>query len=323
MALPLIVGFVVLGVHNRAITGSVTTSPYQVFNDVYTPRHVYGFNNVVRGEQHLGPRVLDHYDRWAINLTSALAVENSKNRLLASWQWTVGLVPLLVAVVVFVVGHVSNVPAVFGFRAPIHGHVENVPHVGDGRWWLIFASIVSLFAVHVPYWFVGIFHWHYVFETGPLWCLLLASATDTLCRAWLAAERPRMPIWWACVIASTMVINLVDFAPFWYPSKLQAGVEQIAFSRLRYQAVEELFRRDVRQRPALVLIEADPADRSIDYVVNEPSLSAELLRGRYPVADWPLDKIVAEFPDRTVYLFRAKTGELQQVSRLQEPAHAK
>ena len=193
MALPLMVGFVVLGIHNRAITGRAMTSPYQLFNDVYTPRHVFGFNNVVRGEQHLGPRVLDHYDRWAENLTPTLAIENAKNRLLAAWQWTVGLVPLLAGLVVFVVGHVSNAPGSARSEAPNDGNVENVPNGRDWRWWLIFASIVSLFAVHVPYWFDGMFHWHYVFETGPLWCLVLAAGTDTVCRSWLSAERPRMP----------------------------------------------------------------------------------------------------------------------------------
>ncbi len=322
MALPLIVGFVVLGIHNRAITGSLTTSPYQLFNDVYTPRHVYGFNNVERGKQHLGPRVLDHYDSWAINLTPSVAAENAQNRLLASWQWTVGLVPLLAALIFFVVNGVGSL-----FRG---GHSASVTEATpNGRlekdsqpigWWLIFASIVSLFAVHVPYWFVGIFHWHYVFETGPLWCLLLAWATDTLSRAWLAAERPRMPVWWTLLIASAVVVNLIDVAPLWYPSKLQAGVEQIAFSRLKYQAFDELLRLEVRQRPALVLIEADPADRHIDYVVNEPSLSADVLRGRYP---WPLEKLATDFPNRTVYLFRAKTGEFRQVSRAKESADAK
>jgi len=123
-----------------------------------------------------------------------------------------------------------------------------------------------------------------------------------------------MPIWWATVIGEAVLVNQVEVAPFWYPSRLQAGVEQVAFSRLRYQAFNELLEREIRQRPALVLIEADPADRHIDYVVNEPSLSAEIIRGRFPVADWPLERIVAEFPDRTVYLFRAKSGELRKVT---------
>ncbi|HLQ43205.1 MAG TPA: glycosyltransferase family 39 protein, partial [Planctomycetaceae bacterium] len=102
MSFPFCVAFGVLAIHNRSITGNYVKTPYQLFTEIYTPRHVYGFNNVVRGEQHLGPRVLDNYDRWAVNLTPALAIENSKNRLIASWQWTVGVVPLLAASVLFV-----------------------------------------------------------------------------------------------------------------------------------------------------------------------------------------------------------------------------
>ncbi len=292
MSLPLVAGFLMLAIHNRAITGSMTTSPYQLFTDIYTPRHVYGFNNVVRGEQHLGPRVLDHYDRWAVNLTPALAVENTKNRLLAAWQWTVGLVPLLAATVVFLVGHAS-----------------------DRRWWLIFGAVASLYVVHVPYWFVGISNWHYVFETGPLWCLLLASATDLLARNWLAADRPRMPVWWGLLVVSAVAVNVTDFPPLWFPSKIEVGANEIAFPRRKYQAFEELLRREVTRRPALVLVDADPADRHIDYVVNEPSLSSEILRARYPVAGWPLERIIAAFPTRAVYLFHAKTGELRRVGQ--------
>ncbi|TXT21908.1 MAG: hypothetical protein FD138_3935 [Planctomycetota bacterium] len=218
MSLPLIAGFVALGVHNRAITGSVTTSPYQLFTDLYTPRHVYGFNNVVRGEQHLGPRVLDHYDLWALNLTPTLAWENSKIRLLAAWQWTIGLVPLLAAVVVFLVTGSSR----------------------DRRWWLIFAACVSLFVVHVPYWFDGIFHWHYVFETGPLWCLILAAATDTLARSWLAAERPRMPIWWGLLVAAAVAVNVTDFPPLWFPSKISRPGRSA--HRLRCQRTKSVVR---------------------------------------------------------------------------------
>ncbi|MCX7419455.1 MAG: hypothetical protein NT013_07945 [Planctomycetia bacterium] len=294
MAVPLIVGFALLAVQNKAITGSVTNSPYELFNEIYTPSHIYGFNNVVRGKQRVGPRVLENYDRMAVNLNPALAAENSWKRLLASWQWTLGVVPLLVASVIFV----------------LTGHTR------DRRWWLVFASVVSLFAAHVPYWFTGIFDWHYVFESGPLWCLLLAAITNTLGQSWLAADRPRMPVWWGLLIGSVVLVNHIEAIPFWYSSKLQAGVEQVAFSRLKYQAFDELLKREVRQRPALVLVEADPSDRHIDYVVNEPSLSAEIIRGRYSVTDWPIERIVAEFPDRHIYLYHAKTGELKSVTRL-------
>ena len=90
--------------YDRAITGNGFVSPYQLYTDTYTPRHVYGFNNVLRGEQRLGPKVLDKYDRWAENLTPRLAVENVAARAAASARWTLGTVPLTMAVVVFVSG---------------------------------------------------------------------------------------------------------------------------------------------------------------------------------------------------------------------------
>lgn len=292
MTLPLLVGFIVLGIHNHAITGSVVKTPYESFNDIYTPRHGYGFNNVVRGEQHLGPRVLDNYDRWAVNLTPTLAIQNTFTRLIASWQWTLGLMPLLAGVIVFVVA----------------GPAE------DRRWWLIFAAIVSLFVVHVPYWFTGIFDWHYVFESGPLWCLLLAAATDRLHREWLAADRPRMIVWWGMFVASSVLVNHVDVPPLWYPSKLEAAVSQISFSRRKYQTFDEWLDREVTQRPALVLIEADSADRHIDYVINEPSLSNDVLRGRWPIAGWTIERVVATFPDRAIYWADVKAGDLRLIA---------
>ncbi len=293
MVVPLLVGFIVLGMQNVAITGRVMTSPYQLFTDIYSPRHVYGFHNVERGQTQPRRDVFANYDDWAEDLTSALAVTNAKNRLIASWQWTVGIVPLLAGSVFFLLTTNSR----------------------DRRWWMICASIVSLFAVHVPYWFDGMFHWHYVFETGPLWCLVLAAATDTLCRNWLSNERPRMPVWWAAMIGAAVLVNHLELSPFWYPSRLAAHVAQASFSRLRYQNLNERLQREVRQCPALVLIEANPADQHIDYVVNEPSLSADVIRGRYPLAEWPLERIVAEFPNRAVYLFRAKTGEMRRIQR--------
>ena len=96
-AAPLAIGLAGLFFYDRAITGSGFLTPYQLYTDIYTPRHVYGFNNVVRGEQRLGPKVLDNYDHWAENLTPRLAVENVErsgpSRRLAGrwdrcrWQW--------------------------------------------------------------------------------------------------------------------------------------------------------------------------------------------------------------------------------------------
>ncbi|MCA9007263.1 MAG: glycosyltransferase family 39 protein, partial [Planctomycetaceae bacterium] len=143
LAIPLVCGLTVMFFYNQSITGNGLKMPYQLYTDIYTPRHVYGFDNVVRGEQKLGPKVLENYDKWAENLTPALAVQNVQNRLLASLQWTLGLVPLALAGLIFLITEYRRWT----------------------RWWLIFASIVSLHVVHIPYWYDGIMHWHYVFET--------------------------------------------------------------------------------------------------------------------------------------------------------------
>src|SRR5690606_27136689 len=45
MALPIVVGLAGLFAYSKAITGDGLLSPYQQYTDIYTPRHVYGFNN--------------------------------------------------------------------------------------------------------------------------------------------------------------------------------------------------------------------------------------------------------------------------------------
>jgi hypothetical protein len=100
---PIVLGLILLFFYNRAIPGNGLLSPYQLYTDTYTPRHVYGFNNVVRGEQRLGPRVMENYDRWAENLSPKLAVKNEVERLASSARWTLGLIPLAMAGVVFLI----------------------------------------------------------------------------------------------------------------------------------------------------------------------------------------------------------------------------
>jgi hypothetical protein len=42
-------------------------------------------------------------------------------------------------------------------------------------------------------------------------------------------------------------------------------------------------------KPILLLIEGDPADKSIDYVTNDPDLSGRVLRGRFRPGNTQLD----------------------------------
>jgi hypothetical protein len=292
LAAPLALGFSLLFFYNQAITGDGLLSPYQLYTDTYTPRHVYGFNNVVKGERRLGPRVMQNYDEWAKNLTPRLALENEKERLQASARWTLGLIPLAMAGVLFVFAVMWRL---------------------EMRWKLVAASVVSLHVVHVPYWFVGIMGWHYVFETAPLLLLLFAVTSREIATNWVASGRVVMPIWWATLIASAVVTNWLPFDPFWSESRVDAGVEEVAFSRLRYEGFQRMIDHYVTRRPALLLIQGDPADRSIDYVVNGPTLDAPVLRGRYRPGKTDLARVEAAFPDRAIYLGDVKSGEIFEV----------
>jgi hypothetical protein len=303
MSAPLLTAFAALYAYNRSITGDGLVSPYQLYTDVYTPRHVYGFNNVVRGEQRLGPKVLDNYDHWAENLTPALATRNVWRRLAWSLRWTLGVIPLLVGLVFFLVGR--------GLR---------------GDWWFILAAIVSLHAVHVPYWFEGIMGWHYVLESAPLWLLLFAGATATLVRWSRALGNVRLRLWWSGLIAVAVLVNLVtiplsesrDGSWLLWRARLDRAISEVRFPRVRYAAVRDRVDELRDGRPAVVLVLPDPADRSIDYVTNSPSLDASVLWARVPDRERSpaaLRDISALFPERTPIVFDAHSMRLEPLPR--------
>jgi len=258
-AIPLVAGFGTILVQNHEITGDAFRSPYQVYTDLLTPSHMYGFDNVERAKSMQTDRVITHYDEWADNLDTALAVKNVRNRMLSSWQWTLGPVALIVSVFVVLAGAARNL---------------------DQRWWLIIAAIVSLHLLHVPYWFDGIMHWHYVFESGVLWCLLAAGATLLLFQLFRTGNRPWMPVWWCLLLLASVTVNHVSLRPFWGVSRLDAGISELSFSRVQFERFHRVVEEQVDQTPALVLIKHNPHDRHIDYVSNTPDLSAPILFGR-------------------------------------------
>jgi hypothetical protein len=292
LAAPLLIGLAALFLYNRAITGNGFVSPYQLYTDIYTPRHVYGFNNVTRGEQHLGPKVLDKYDRWANNLTPRLALANVKLRTVATARWTLGPVPLAMAAVVFVLAALWFV---------------------DRRWRLVAAAVLTMHAVHVPYWFTGIMNWHYVFETGPLLLLMFAVTSQQLFLVWRQSRRILMPAWWTTLAVAAVVTNWFPFDPFWSGSRIEGGIEEVAFSRLHYAGFQRMIDETVTDRPAILLIEPDPADRSIDYVYNDPDLSAPVIRGRYVPGKTDLAKVHAAFPSRALFVYHVKAQRLEKI----------
>jgi hypothetical protein len=292
LGVPLLVGGAGLFAYNFSITGNGFLTPYQQYTEIYTPRHVYGFNNVKRGEQHLGPKVLEHYDQWAENLTPALAAKNVGRRVTASLRWTLGIVPLSIVAIIFL--------------ATIDLWARD--------WLLMAAAIVSLHAVHVPYWFEGIMGWHYVFESALFWLLLFAGVSERLWRHWSMLERPGMPVWWTSLVVVSIVVNLVTVPPLW-PARLDVGVVEVSFSRQRYADFARQVEQLIAGRRSLVLVEADPSDRHIDYVVNHPRLDSEVLFGRYRPGETDLSQVVSAFPDRDVFLVRLLSRDVELLSR--------
>jgi hypothetical protein len=294
LGLPLLAGMLILLVYNSTITGSALTSPYQLYTDTYTPRHVYGFNNVARGEKHVGPKVIENYDNWAENLTPKLALRNTRDRFVASTHWTLSL-PLLAAA-----------GAAFFLLFPGR----------DRRWLLIATGIISLFAVHIPYWFVGIMNWHYVFEAAPLWLILFAGVTQWLCDAWRQSGQRLLPIWWGSLVALSLLIAWTAYEP----GTLRFAVDEVAYARIGYwkfdRMIDELSSQSAK--PILLLIEGDPADKSIDYVTNDPDLSGRVLRGRFRPGNTQLDEVAGQFPDRSIWLYRVKPQGLTRVATAQK-----
>ena len=297
-AVPLAVGFVAVGVYNQNTTGSAFKTPYQLYTELFTPRHMFGFNNVERAKPLITERTLQNYDQWAENLDSELAIQNVQNRFLASWQWTLGLVVVVLLGTVFLMGAWRNL---------------------DGRWWLILAAILSLQIAHVPYWYDGIFHWHYVFESGILWCLIIATAVQLLVSAILEVERPWMVVWIGLLLIATVTTNNVALPPFQNVSRLTVGINQLAFSRVRQFSFRWIMDNySLHHGPTLVLVRHDPADRHIDYVSNHPSLTEPLLIGRMPAdrrtSEEETERLAAEaFPDHRRILFDAATGQYSQL----------
>src|SRR5260221_14737319 len=91
-----------------------------------------------------------------------------------------------------------------------------------------------------------------------------------------------------------------------WSTPLPQAVSEIKFARSRHGAFQALVARKAQPLPALVLVEADPTDRHIDYVTNSPDLAGPVVIGRYIPDVVPLAEVKRLFPDRSVFLYRAR-----------------
>jgi len=318
LALPIAITLAGLFFYDKAVTGNGWLTPYSVYTTLHTPSHVYGFNNVERGRQYQGPRVIENYDKWAENLTPALALENAGTRWAASWKWTLGLLPQSLALCAgFVLWR----------RLP------------TGTW-LVLAAILSLHAVHIPYWFVGMEDHHYVFESGPLWAVWMAVVTGESIRVWNSTGHRATCIWWVTLLAAAVALNWaefflsssgqqpgpinrdqanrdqlnsVQFSGQW-SAPLAPAINRITFAREKHGRFDSLVRQRALPVPALVLVEADPADRHIDYVANPPDLLGPVLIAHYLPDQVPLTEVRRLFPDRKLFLYRVRQDDWRDLN---------
>lgn len=285
IGLPLLIGFIAMGVFNSSVTSDPLLSPYEVYNDIHTPRHIYGFENGTKGDSAVEDadfdptRRMTSYDEWAVNLTPAVAVTNVGKRIESSLRLTLGVIPLTL---------------VAGFWL---ASVRTRP-VGEK---LIGASIASLHLVHVPYWFSGIMDWHYVMESSVCWLLLTGVVTKDFFTLAYRREIDPIGVLWAATLVGSATLNQTSALPY-YVSECQRAASEVDFARTRYQGFFNNVQQAVGDRPSIVFVRPDPFTPQIDYVVNEPGLTSQTLYARLRPSD-QLNRAAARFPDRDVYVF--------------------
>ena len=307
-ALPILGGLAFLAALNHEATGSWNRTAYQEYTDTFTPRHRYGFNNGVAHPESDSSRVLASYDRWATNLTPSVAAENVKNRLIASLQWSLAVFPLLFGVLI--AARLCLSPA----KQMRPGNIVSNPIALR----LFFASVLTLHVVHVPYWFDGIMHWHYVFETAPLLLLLAGVGLYSATRQLAGFLSQRVAVGWVvCFAVAGLLPGWIAIPVFADQSKVSQAVNELAFARTRFEYFNSTVASPSIDKPALILIDEQNADPQLSYVINSPDLESAVLRCRHPSSAKEISDLQAAFPGRTIYTFSPGT---QIFARWLDPA---
>ncbi len=292
MGAPLLVSFAILAGQNAAITGNIFETPYSQYNRLYTPRHVLGYRASDTIELPPEHRYLREYDEWAKPLTWTLAWSNLKTRLKESLKWSLGLIPLVMGAVFFLLTWRQQ--AAFDR--------------------LLLMSIVSLHLAHFPYWLSGMLGYHYVFESGVLWLMLLAGVIVHVGREAMTNGRVLAPGWIAGMIGLSFLVNFCRIAPGTTVPRVITGIRSVTHVAERFERFRNcLVNADVR-RPALVLVKTTPADLHVEYVRNRPPFDGPLLVGRYRPDVYSDAEVLRLFPERTVYLYDSADATLHALT---------
>jgi len=296
MAVPLLAGFVVLAVMNQNITENWRASAYQFYTDTWTPRHRFGFNNARSSADPAS--VLARYDAWATNLTPAAAAVNVQHRLTASAQWTLGIPALLLLLP-------AGLP--LSLSADQRGQ----------RLRLLLAAVCSLHAVHIPYWYDGILHWHYVFETAPLLLLLAAAGLQSVRQILTQRFSQRTAVTWTLLLLiASLLPSWLSAESLWGPSRIQLAVSEQAYSRVRIGAFQQMAAKVAAKGPCLLLVDEAGSDQQLSYIINPPDYQAPALICRLPKSPAELQQLNDAFPDRRLY-----TVQLPDLQVRPLPAH--
>ena len=291
IGIPLLLGFAGLMIMNHAITGHWTKSAYQLYTDTWTPRHRYGFDNANLDPSLPESKVLQAYDNWAENLTIQKAASNVSQRTLYSLRWTLGLAALTFCLI-------ATTGRFFDAR--------------DRRPLLLMCSVLTLHAVHIPYWYDGIMHWHYVFETAPLLIMLatfgLRAAFETL---HTHIGRRSAATWLAALILASLIPNWLDGKSLWGVSRVTTAFREQTFSRVRFAYFRLLTESERVQHPALVLVDERGSNFQLSYIVNPPDLSGSVLVCRLPEDPSVFDELVRAFPKHHLYVFDPESFRLR------------
>ena len=297
-AVPLGLGFAALGIQNHDATGSVFKSAYQSYTDNFTPRHKYGFNNAIATPVPAGPPAVKSYDDWATNLTVGRAAENVWSRLKASSQWSLASIPILFALLV-------GLPLLVAPDAA--GKVHSVCYFR-----LIACSFVTLHVVHVPYWFDGILHWHYVFETAPLLLIMTAVGLSSAA-SFLSVRIGRMGgVWVVALVVAGLLPGWFQLSMFGDVSKVSAAISEQAYSRTRIEYFGRMVADTSVSKPALVLVDESGTDPQLSYILNPPDYQTKVLTCRLPATDDETAKLQKFYPARTLYVFDPKEFRLRK-----------
>ena len=289
LGVPLGVCALVLLGYNAAITGDPFHTPHRLYNNVYTPRHRYGFHNVTHAQQQeraarargtsAFPERDKHphwvqFERWADDLTPSLAVQKLVMRLRASTQWAMAcaLAPVVVVLIL----------------------------AGTRRWTLaqgcVVGGIVGMHVAYFPFAFEGIFSTSYALETVPLWCLLGGIVVERLVASWQRRGAVHLVLWLALVLVCGVGENWIGLG--------QPALDQLRTIRSGYRQFDRMLADSGIVDRAIVFVHDDGRDIHLSFVYNDPDLRGPVLRA------WSLGRdadqaLKDRYPDRRCYLCRA------------------